>query len=62
MDDLSLTFDSMIEMSQRIEGEYENGRDYYALHGRPLAVMPSAAEDRPSQLFLDWHRDTLFRG
>ena len=59
---LTLTNDYVIEVSGRIKAEYENGRDYYALDGRPLAVIPSAAEDRPSQLFLEWHRNTLFRG
>lgn len=58
---LTLTNGYVIEVSGRIKAEYENGRDYYALHGRPLAVIPSTAEDRPSQLFLDWHR-TVFKG
>ena len=59
---LTVANDYRIEVSRRIKEEYENGRDYYALHGRPLAVIPSSAEDRPSRLFLDWHRSTLFRG
>lgn len=59
---LTVANDYRIEVSRRIKAEYENGRDYYALHGRSLAVVPSAAEDRPSLLFLDWHRSTLFRG
>jgi putative restriction endonuclease len=57
---LTVTNDYRIEVSRRIKEEYENGRDYYALHGRPLAILPSATEDRPSQVFLDWHRTTLF--
>ena len=59
---LTVASDYRIEVSRRIKEEYENGRDYYALHGRPLAVMPSAADDRPAPLFLDCHRNTLFRG
>jgi putative restriction endonuclease len=58
---LTLTNDYRIEVSRSIKEEYENGRDYYVLHGRPLAVMPSAPGDRPSPHFLDWHRTTLFR-
>jgi putative restriction endonuclease len=58
---LTIANDFRIEVSRRIQEEYDNGRDYYALHGRPLAILPSAAEDRPSSRFLDWHRETRFR-
>jgi putative restriction endonuclease len=44
-----------IEVSRRIKEEYENGRDYYALHGKQLAVIPSLSEDRPSPKFIEWH-------
>lgn len=57
---LTVANDYRIEVSRRIKEEFENGRDYYALHGRPLAFMPSAIEDRPSQVFLDWHH-TIFK-
>ena len=59
---LTVASDYRIEVSRRIKEEYDNGHDYYTLHGRQLAVMPSAAEDRPSQVFLNWHRTSLFRG
>lgn len=58
---LTVANDYRIEVSRSIREEFENGREYYALHSRPLAVIPSATEDRPSQVFLDWHRTTLFR-
>ena len=57
---LTVTADYRIEVSRCIKEEYENGRDYYALHGRELAILPAAKEERPSQVFLDWHRETLF--
>ena len=31
-----------------IKEEYENGRDYYALRGRPLLVLPQRQVDRPA--------------
>ena len=59
---LTVTNDYVIQVSRRIRAEFENGRDYYALDGQPLKVLPTATVDRPSQVFLDWHRTTLFRG
>jgi putative restriction endonuclease len=59
---LTVTNDYVIQVSGRIKKEYENGRDYYALDGHPLKALPTAAADHPSLHFLDWHRNTLFRG
>jgi putative restriction endonuclease len=58
---LTVTNDYVIQVSRRIRAEFENGRDYYALDGHPLKALPTAAADRPSLHFLDWHRNTLFR-
>jgi putative restriction endonuclease len=49
------------EVSRRIKDEFENGRDYYALHGRPVAV-PQPMELAPSREYLDWHATHVFRG
>ncbi|MDE0148350.1 MAG: HNH endonuclease [Rhodospirillaceae bacterium] len=49
------------EVSGRIKEEFENGRDYYALHGRPIAV-PTLAEQRPDPRVLSWHNEHCFRG
>ena len=51
-----------IEVSRKIKEEYENGRDYYALHGRKLAVIPAASKDRPSDQFLQWHNQNVYLG
>lgn len=51
-----------VEISRKIKEEYENGRDYYVLHGRQLAVIPAALKDRPSDLFLQWHNQNAYLG
>lgn len=48
-------------VSQAIREEFENGRDYYALHGRDIRV-PIPAEKRPLAENLEWHRNNRFKG
>jgi putative restriction endonuclease len=50
-----------VRVSRRIRDEWANGRDYYALEGREIRE-PSAAYARPSEEYLEWHRDVRFRG
>ena len=59
---LSVTPDLSVEVSTKIREEYENGRDYYALHGRKLAVVPSTVKDHPSSEFLKWHNSNVYLG
>ncbi len=49
------------EVSKRIREEFENGRDYYALHGKPVAP-PTRAELKPDAAALAWHNEMRFRG
>jgi putative restriction endonuclease len=49
------------EVSGRIRGEFENGRDYYALHGRRLR-LPVREGLAPAREYLDWHASNVFRG
>lgn len=58
---LTITFDYKVEVSRRIREEFENGRDYYALHGRRLTIMPSKEDARPGKEFLEWHQG-IFKG
>ena len=48
-------------VSQRIKTEFENGRDYYALHGRELANLPIRTDERPDKDFLRWHNTERYR-
>ena len=50
-----------LEVSRRIREDFENGRDYYALHGRALRA-PVRAGDRPAAEFLRWHNDEAYLG
>ena len=56
-----MTTDHRVEVSRRIREEFTNGRDYYALHGKQIA-LPSALEHRPAADFLRWHNEQRYRG
>lgn len=57
---LTLTPNLQVEVSKRIKAEFENGREYYAHHGKPLAVMPESPTDKPAPEFLRWHNEHVF--
>jgi len=50
-----------IVVSKRIREEFENGRDYYALHGRALA-QPANPIATPSTEHLSYHVENIFKG
>jgi putative restriction endonuclease len=58
---LTVTPAHRIEVSARIREEFANGGDYYALHGKEIAV-PATHEDRPRPDFLRWHNEQVYRG
>jgi putative restriction endonuclease len=58
---LTVTPDLRVEVSRRIKEEFENGRDYYALHGHQLRP-PRFAEMSPDPKFLESHNENVFRG
>ena len=51
-----------LEVSRRIREEYENGKEYYAYHGKELSNLPTNIIDRPSQDFLNWHQEQIYKG
>lgn len=59
---ISVTPDFAVEVSRKIKEEFDNGRDYYALHGQNLAVIPPTDKDRPSTQFLEWHNKNIYLG
>jgi len=59
---LSVTPGLAVEVSRKIKEEFENGRDYYALHGRKLVVVPPVPKDRPSSQYLEWHNNNVYLG
>jgi putative restriction endonuclease len=48
-------------VSRRIKEEFENGRDYYALHGREMNA-PQVPSYRPRPDYLGWHNEEVFLG
>jgi len=50
-----------IEVSRKIKEEFENGRDYYRLHGGRIHV-PAKAVFQPSRDYLDWHNTHVYLG
>jgi putative restriction endonuclease len=58
---VTVTPDYHFEVSKRIREEFENGRDYYALHGIEVRV-PERHEQKPDRAVLEWHNQTRFFG
>jgi putative restriction endonuclease len=58
---ITVTPNFVLEVSHRIRDEFENGRDYYALHGREIHLPPHAM-NRPGVENLAWHNEHRFRG
>ncbi len=58
---VTVTPELRFEVSRRIKDEFENGRDYYALHGRAVRA-PRRQDLAPAREFLDWHASNVFRG
>jgi putative restriction endonuclease len=57
---VTVTPDMRFEVSRRIKEEFENGRDYYALHGRPIRPPRREAWALAPE-FLEWHANNVFR-
>jgi putative restriction endonuclease len=55
---LTVTPEYKVEVSQRIKEEFNNGKEYYALHGTKLGVPESIAF--PDSGLLEWHNERIF--
>lgn len=56
---VTVTPDFRVEVSPRLKIDFDNGKNYYALHGTRIAV-PSDIKDRPNGQFLEWHNNSRF--
>ena len=56
---ITITPDYRVEVSKRIKTEFENGHEYYAQHGKAIA-LPDSPELRPSDQFLKWHNESVY--
>jgi putative restriction endonuclease len=53
--------DNRLVVGCRLKDDLDNGRTYYALHGRPLR-LPQDVALRPNRDSLAWHRGQAFLG
>ena len=58
---ITVTPDLRIDVSKQLKEEFENGRDYYAMSGRSLIVLPHQVGDKPGHEFVEWHNKNKFR-
>lgn len=58
---VTVTPDHHFEVSDRIRDEFENGRDYYDLHGESIYVPKNSAQ-KPDAAALSWHNENCFLG
>lgn len=56
---LTITSDFHVEVSKRIKKEYENGREYNAMHGKSLN-LPSNSKYLPSLEYIEWHNEKVY--
>jgi putative restriction endonuclease len=59
---VTVTPNLRVQVSSRLRAEWENGRDYYAFHGRELACRPLETAKMPATSFLSWHNENTFKG
>lgn len=57
---VTVTPDLKFEVSPRIRDEFSNGREYYGLHGKAIA-LPDDPRRAPDRTALSWHNDQMFR-
>lgn len=58
---VTVTPELRFEVSRRIREEFDNGRHYYELHGKPI-FAPADVLRRPDPSALRWHNEHAFRG
>jgi HNH endonuclease len=58
---LTVTPECRIEVSRRIKEEFENGKEYYVLQGKPIQV-PADEWARPASKYLAWHNSNVYHG
>ena len=58
---VTVTPDYHFEVSDHIHTDFDDGENYYKLHGTELWV-PKSSEHRPGRDHLEWHNENRFRG
>ena len=52
--------DLRLKVSPRLRSEFGNGDEFYSKEGQKIA-LPVVTSNRPSEEFLSWHRESVFR-
>ena len=58
---VTVTPDYHFEVSKHIHTDFDDGENYYKLHGKGLWV-PARSDHRPERECLEWHNENRFRG
>jgi len=58
---VTITPEYHFEVSKHVREDYENGHEYYALHGQVIHV-PDRAVYQPAGENLAWHNENVYRG
>ena len=58
---VTVTPDYQFEVSDHIHTAFDDGENYYKLHGTELWV-PDRSEHQPARRYLEWHNEHRFRG
>lgn len=56
---VTVTPEHRVEVSRRLETEFNNGAEYLAMHGREI-WLPKDGGARPEREFLEWHNENRF--
>lgn len=59
---VTVTDGYLVEVSNRIKEQFENGREYYQYRGMQLKKLPDGADDRPAGDLLRWHNEHVYLG
>jgi putative restriction endonuclease len=57
---VTITPEHKVEVSKRIKDEFDNGKEYYALHGSAV-WLPKEARLQPGTEYLNWHNENVYR-
>jgi putative restriction endonuclease len=58
---VTVTPDYHFEVSQRVHEEFDNGEEYYALHGQTVR-LPEKLILKPAGANLAWHNENVYKG
>jgi putative restriction endonuclease len=57
----TVTSEYKIEVSRKIKEEFNNGKHYYAFHGKELNTLPRAQTEKPDLEFIRWHNENVYK-